>query len=67
MNKAYTPLIVPLAFLLLLTAYAWFGWTMTSCDGVEFCASGFAHAAYAAGAYGLTAASTVALIRVVYL
>ncbi|MFH5256012.1 hypothetical protein ACGTRS_32755 [Burkholderia semiarida] len=61
------PLLFAGAFVLMFTAWAWGGRALTSCAGVEVCATGFAHAAFAAAAYALTVASAVLLIRIAYL
>lgn len=62
----HAPLSFACAYFLLFTAYTWFGRAMTSCDSVEFCTTGFVHAAYSAAAYVMTAALAVLLIRIVY-
>lgn len=61
------PLWFVFVFFLLLTAFAWFGRAMTSCDDVEVCAAGLLHAAYSAAAYVLTPTSAVLVIRIAYL
>ncbi|MBN3733145.1 hypothetical protein [Burkholderia sp. Tr-20390] len=61
------PLWFVFVFFLLLTAFAWFGRAMTSCDDVEFCAAGLLHAAYSAAAYVTTPALAVVLIRIAFL